>query len=411
VDYSVYSGAKLSEDVICGSDIETCVEGEQYFSIRSTYPQSDVVARINEYALYLNDEWQFSRFKLGIGARLTNDDYMNNTNLSPRTLLEYDVFDNGNTLLAAGYSRYYSSNLLSNKLREGMLPSIKNVRGLHNYAPRDWGYTDNQTFSEYNFKDLKTPYSDEYTLGIEQNIFDNIININYIYRDSGDEFARDYVVLESDGRRHWRLNNNGSSTYTSVQLKWSKSWKNHSFMANTTWSESRTSNENYDSYFGLDDLDTDVFLDGKRIKLSDLPKDNFNKPYVINAAYYGRFFEHLTVSAALKYTTAHTMLSSEDDVFVGYGEIDPDTGVREELTLASYSTAKIKDSYTLDCTFAWEQKTFDNQTLTVTLEVQNILDLKNKIGEGSRTTATQGYYTYDIYQMGRQFWLGLSYTF
>jgi hypothetical protein len=280
----------------------------------------------------------------------------------------------------------------------------------HNYL-LPWEYTDNQSFSEYNFRDLRTPYSDEFSAGVEQKIFGSVLNLNYTARLSEDEFATDYIVLEKDGRRHWRLNNNGSSTYQSVQLKWSKSWKNHSLMFNTTWSESKTSNDSYDSTYGLEDLETEVFLEGKRIKLRDLPRDNFNKPYVFNFAYAGKFFDHLTASAVLKYTTPYKTLTSEDDVFLGYGETNPDTGVREELTLASYSIARVNEQFMLDCVFSWQQKTFGDQKLTLTLEVFNILNLKNKIGEGSRSTATQGYYTYNIYQMGRQFWFGASYEF
>ncbi|MDR2400992.1 MAG: hypothetical protein LBD73_04995 [Deferribacteraceae bacterium] len=409
-EYTLYSGAVLSEDVIC-IDTETCVDGEQYFTIRSTYPKSDVRAYINQFAAYANEEWRFNRFLFNAGLRVTNDDYMNNTDFSPRTRLQADIFNDNGTILAAGYARYYGSSLLSNKLREGILPSIKNVRWTDKNLVQSWEYTDNQSFTEYNFSDLRTPYSDEFTAGVEQKIFGSILNLNYTARLSEDEFARDYIVLEKDGRRHWRLNNNGSSQYQSVQLKWSKSWKNHSLLFNTTWSESKTSNDNYDSDFSLEDMETEVFLEGKRIKLKDLPRDNFNKPYVLNFAYAGKFFENLTVSAILKYTTPYKKLTSDDDVFVGYGETNPDTGERDEITLASYSIAHINEQYMLDCVFSWKQKTYKDQSLTVTLEIFNILDLKNKIGEGSRSTAAQGYYTYDIYQMGRQFWLGLAYAF
>jgi hypothetical protein len=410
-EYTLYSEAVLSEDVICAGDTETCVDGDQYFKTRSVYPVSDVNAAINQYVAYASDEWRFSRFLFSAGVRVTNDDYMNNTDLSPRTRLQYDIFNDNGTVISAGYARYYGSSLLSNKLREGILPSVKNVRWTDKNVLQPWEYTDNQSFVEYNFSDLKTPYSDEFTAGIEQKIFGSILNLNWTARYAEDEFAADYIVLEKDGRRHWRLNNNGSSQYQSVQIKWSKKWKNHSLLFNTTWSESKTSNDSYDSNISLEDMDKDVFLEGERMKLKDLPRDNFNKPYVLNFAYAGDFFERLTVSAVLKWTSPYKKLASEDDVLVGYGETNPDTGVVEEIFLPSYSIAHINEAYMLDCVFSWKQKTFGDQALTVTLEIFNILNLKNKIGEGSRTTATQGYYTYDIYQMGRQFWLGVGYEF
>jgi hypothetical protein len=411
-EYHLYSNAALNGDVNCDKDTEdSCVAGEQYFKTRSTYPVSDVYAVINQFALYANDDWRIGRILFSAGFRLTNDDYMNNTDISPRTRLQFDVFGDNGTILTGGYSRYYGSSLLSNKLREGIAPSIKKVRKVYLYDLEPWLDAADQTLTEYNYRELKTPYSDEFTAGIEQKIFGSILNLNYTARFNEDEFATDYIALEKDGRRHWRLNNNGSSEYQSVQIEWSKSWKNHSLIFNTTWSESKTSNDTYDANFDLEDMDSEVFLEGKRIKIKDLPRDNFNKPYVLNFAYAGKFFENLTASAVLKFTSPYKKLSSEDDVLVGYTDIDPDTGKQEEITLASYSIAHVNESYMLDCIFSWRQKTFKDQSLTVTLEIFNILNLKNKIGEASRTTATQGYYTYDIYQMGRQFWLGLAYEF
>ncbi|MDR2400985.1 MAG: TonB-dependent receptor plug domain-containing protein, partial [Deferribacteraceae bacterium] len=123
--YYIYSTASL--DVNCAGDSFTCVDGDQYFALRRYYPASDVYAQVNEYAVYAEDEWKFSRLKLRAGARVSGDDYMGNINIAPRTQLQWDIFDDNATLLTVGYSRYYGANLLANKLREGMVPSVETV--------------------------------------------------------------------------------------------------------------------------------------------------------------------------------------------------------------------------------------------------------------------------------------------
>jgi outer membrane receptor protein involved in Fe transport len=153
-----------------------------------------------------------------------------------------------------------------------------------------------------------------------------------------------------------------------------------------------------------------VFFDGELIKLKDLPKNNFNKPYVFNLTYLGKYFDHLTVSAALKYTTSYKKLLSLEDEFGGEGDFNPETGLNDEITYGSYGIVEFDDAITVDCSFSWEQKIYRDQKLIFTLEVLNILDAKNKTGEGTRAYY-KGAYRYNIYQLGRQFWAGIAYEF
>jgi hypothetical protein len=410
-DYSYYKDAVLSRDVRCGDDTKTCVDGDQYFSSRYTLPVSDVLVWINEYEGYGEDEWEFLRFNLRLGVRVSNDDYQNNTNFSPRTQFQYDIFNDNRTVLTLGYSRYYSANLLGSKLREGRVSSDRYFRDTYNNRVQNWMLTQENPLIEYNFRELRTPYVDEYSVNIAQNIYGSTLSAKYVERRAEDEFAKDFSEIEKDGKKHYRLNNNGSSSYRSAQLRWTKAWENHRVIFNGTWSESTASNENYDTLFGLEDMDTEVFLNGEIIKLKELPKDNFNKPYVFNLTYVGKYFNHLTVSGVFTYTTAHRRLISLNDEFMGYGDYNAETGMADEINFSSYKVAQFKDMCMLDASFSWEQETFKGQKFVLTVEVLNILDLKNKIGEGSRVSNRFGDYNYDKYQMGRQFWAGVAYEF
>jgi hypothetical protein len=410
-EYSQYQDATASPDVRCGGDMQTCIDGDQYFASRNTYPVSDVSVWINEYAGYGEDEWDFLRFKLRLGLRVSNDDYMNNTNFSPRTQFQYDIFNDNRTVLTLGYSRYYGANLLRNKLREAGISDDRYFRQTYNNRIQEWMPTDLNSIIEYNFKELRTPYTDEYSANISQNIYDSVLSAQYVERRSDDEFATSYREIEKDGKAHYRLDNAGSSRYRSVRLGWRKSWENHSLMFNGTWSESYTSYNNYDANYNLEDTGAETILDGEIIKKKDLPKDNFNRPYIFNLTYVGKYFSHLTVSGVFTYTTSHKRLVDLADVSVGYEGTNSATMLPDEKKLNVYKTVRFKDAYMLDASLAWEQPTFSGQKLVLTFEVLNILDKRNKIGEAARVTHKWEAYAFETYQLGRQFWAGVAYEF
>jgi hypothetical protein len=75
-----------------------------------------------------------------------------------------------------------------------------------------------------------------------------------------------------------KSNNNGSNEYKSVQFRWSKSWTNHNIVFNATWQDSKTSNDNYNDNYGLEELEDIVIFEGKPVKRHELPRHNFNRP-------------------------------------------------------------------------------------------------------------------------------------
>jgi hypothetical protein len=401
-----YNEAVLSYDVRCnifeGTD---CISGEQYFRRRTISPESDVDVEVNLYAAYLEDSWDFSRFNLRMGGRMSLDDYMNNYNISPRLQLQYDIFGNRNTVITAGYSRYYSSSPLSNKLQEGKLPSYVEKRRKEFFEATDWETSSAGIKTAYNYRELNTPYSNEYMIGVNQDIFGSNLGLKYIERYNRDEIAQDRSVTELDGIVHYRLNNNGRSNFRSAQLSLSRSWeKKHTVMLNASWQEAQTSNSNYNNTVDLEELEDIVIFEGRKTHRYELPKDNFNRPIRVNLAYTGRFFDHFTFSAIMNYRTPYRQLQIVDSNYIlGYGETDPVTGETVQIVTDVYEIKQLNDSFTMDCSFAWEQKLFFEHQLVFTLEVSNILNTRNEAGRGTSGSSQ--------YELGRQFWAGLNYKF
>jgi hypothetical protein len=400
-----YNTAAWNSDVICDGDSDTCIDGEQYLSRRNITPADRAEVTFNEYDAYVQDELKIGRFSARLGLRVSNDDYSSNTNISPRTKFTYDIFGDEETVLVAGVNRYYDRIYLKNTLDEAKRPSYEEERRTYLNQLSEWAETTDGSYVVYNFADLKTPYTDEFMTGVDQKLIGGVFSVQYVKRHSKDDFATTSTDTLADGYFHSYLNNNGSSKYQSVQLKWERTWENHSLMVNGMWQKSNTSNNTYDNEYDLEDMNKKIMYDGEIIKVSDKPKDNFNRPYVFNLAYTGKFFDRLTVAPLINFRTAYKKSVLVDSSYMTEytNTIDPETGIPVYLSVSKYEVKNLKPSFTMDCSFSWKQPLIAKNTLTLTLEVNNIFNDKNEIGSSSETIQD--------YELGRHFWAGVKYEF
>ena len=406
--------ASEKRPVFCGDDNETCIEGDQYFTERKITPKSFTEANIFGIGAYGEFDLKLERFLFKIGGRISWDDYMNNVNFSPRVRLTLDLFNNKSTLLMGGYGRYYAASMMYYKLREARVPDVLEKRwtGSNNEQGTGGknelnGWKPSSMISKYSYKfsDLNTPYSDEYSASINQKILGSFVNIKYIERHGKDNIAQNRDEIGADRVAYYTFNNNGTSLYRSVQIKWQKTWKNHSLMANITWSHSETSNDTYDQSLDVEDLEEVVFYKGEKIKQYELPKGNYARPVVFNATYVGRFFKHLKFSLTLKYKSPYTALEKVGDESLGYEELD-ENGNLVTKTASSYDDVLYGHNFTVDLGLFWEQQLYKDLKLTIFAEVYNLFNNKNSIGKRMYTEGSS-----QDYGLGTQVWFGANLEF
>ncbi len=397
----IYKKATYNPDVICGaSEGINCVGGQQYFKEKQIYEKGKVDTSLNKVSVYFQDLMEKGPVILNIGARYNYDDYMDTHTLSPRSSLTLSVSEKLNLKLYGGLNRYYgSSSLLSNKLREGRKPFIAQYRTTWYNRVKDWQPTSYNGEIKYRFSGLKVPYSNEYSAGASIGLFGGELYGKYIERHNRDEFAKERSKTNKDGYYYYYLNNNGKSEYRSAQLKWSKSWENHSININGMWQEVKANTSNYD--FRYDDGDTigKVYFKGKLVTTDELPKTNYNRPVIANIAYVGRFFEHLTISPFINFRDSYQNLVTDGFISFKTGKIDPVTG--KEIT-DDYLVYMVKDMdsiITVDLSIKWEQKIYKSNKLTFLFDISNLFNVVEYAG-GSNT-----------YELGRQFWAGIKYDF
>ena len=394
----------IDADTLCQSGDKFCIDGEQYFKSRTLYPQRSVKGSYNNYAIYLQDSISYHRLELTPGVRLQYDDFLKNTTLAPRFAGSLDLFGDKSTRLFGGANRYYGQNLLAYKLRKGISTYYVQTRP---DAQSAWSSSEARTSNiDYDISDLKTPYSDELSLGLSQRVLNSVWTVKWVNRKGRDQFGRD-TVTDSDGQRHYVLTNSAKTEGNSWSLTAEPISPYHFSLADISWSLGASIANNkssaqtyYDVSGGLDDKR--VIFNNQLMNREEMDALDFNTPWTafLNINTWIPML-NLNWNQSINYTAGYEGYTTESlscpDSSLPCGSYSGE--------VTRYNKTKYKNYYTWDWRFAWRQPTFTNQSLELTLDVLNVLDNKieaSQSGNASSTTLT--------YKTGRQFWLGVAYS-
>ena len=398
----IYTAPKLEPEVICGEDDYACSDEEQYFTTRIIYPQGAASARMQRAALYAEDELRLNRFSLRPGLRFSYDDFMENLDIAPRLAAQLDLFGRKQTLLIAGYNRYYGQTLLTYKLREAQIPETYEYRSTVRGFLAEWQRQADRGHDVNRYSRLDTPYSDEWTVGVEQALLGGRLALKYVRRDNKDEFARDYGPRQADGMRIYTLTNHGESRHRSARLGWEKAWPRDFLSINATWQETATSNEDYDEILEPEDLSARIWLDNRFIYRNDFPRQEYNRPWTVNLVYTGKFPCGFSFTNVTRYRSGYEKIvdtRTTRAVPAGEERLNPLTGEILPETVPVYTRKKLADGVVFDWVLVW-QSPGEKRHLLLRLEVNNVFNTRLETG-------TQK----EEYEVGRQFWAGAEWSF
>lgn len=386
--FQFYS-AQTDPDVDCAPDDIGCIEGEQYFGGRIIFPSGRAETSIDYLRLYLEDLISFDRFQIRPGLRFSYNDFQKNANLGPRLLTRFDLFDDDRTVFFAGLNRYYGKVFLSYALREGINPNIFQSRNLEaNNQPGTW-----DSFlqgSAYRYSELKTPYTDEISAGVTQKLFGGTGELHYLHRKRQDGYARQKGDREEDGIRYYSLNNNGSSSHEEYGLSWEKQAGRQSVHLNVTYQETTSSNIDYDEQFDLEDLNTLTWFKGEVINKEELPREDYNRPWIAN------LFYSVLLPKGFEFTNLTTWRAG----YEGLDRVFPLPTDAPASVTEAYEVVDKPSSWIFDWKLAWHRKIDHIGGLTLNLEVLNVFNEKTAVGSKENE-----------FEMGRQFWAGAEYLF
>ncbi len=169
-----------------------------------------------EASSYLNPDGSHKRY-----ADMKFDDM-----LAPRFGVNWDVFGNGKTSVSGFWGRFYNpfdlslpgmfqpfaANNVANRQQEytGPMWSDRDKDGIPDedffFDDNNWVTTEEDEEGDWNLIDpnIEAEYSDEYTVGIEQEILPNFtVNVNYSHRESNDMLEDTGIFVDEDGNIVW----------------------------------------------------------------------------------------------------------------------------------------------------------------------------------------------------------------
>lgn len=299
--------------------------------------------------------------------------------------------------------RYYAGDLTDYKLRAYYQSSLDYTR--YNYDD-GWGFDREFFYTSYIEKGkLKTPYSDEYNIAIQQKIANSLWTLKWVQRQSKDQLMTQY---NNNSRPHQRwLVNQGQSTTNHFSLEISNiepiqtDWLQVNWGLGASYQKTKKNNQTYD-YTQNRDVQK-VIIDNKLYAIDKMPALNFNSPWTAYARlslYFPQF--NLYWGQQLNYTSAHKNTSIFPvNCANGYRICENYRG------LASYyQERKYPRNITLDWNIDWHINLPRQHKVSFNLTVLNVL---NRVAKAERLSENFGLSYYQSYQPGRQFWLGMKY--
>jgi len=395
--------ATVDTGVVCQSGDIYCINGEQYFKNLTVYPAREVAASYTDYAFYFQDSMSVGKLEVTPGVRAQYDDFLKNLTLAPRLAASYDLWDDHSTRLFGGANRYYGQSLLAYQLRQGI--SSYSVR-TRSSASGAWSDGELKTASiDYATSSLKTPYSDELSLGLSQRVLNSVWTLKWVNRQGKDQFGRQTVTNDA-GERAYILANNARTRGNTFSLTGEPvspktfSWGEMRWSAGASYTKNKSSSQ---SYYDVSDTDDNkVIVGGRLMDKGEMDALDFNTPWTafVNLNTYFpalrlNWNQNLGYTAGYRgYTTTSVSCPAEGSVCGNY-----------EGNATRYDQTRYKDYFSYDWHFSYLQPTYGQQSIELTLDVINVLD--NVIAASQTTGSSSKTVTY---KTGRQFWLGVAYN-
>lgn len=384
-----------------GSMADGVIAGEQFATLKNVQSAMDKSLNYSSIAVFLEDEIEWGHVTFRPGVRVSYDDLMENTDVAPRLFANYDILNDDRFNIYGGYNRYYGSQVLDKILSfQNPLQRYNRKNSTDPWEPQKAPTTS----SVYDLAKLDNPYTDEYTVGASANVFDILFKLGFTYREYEDQLTAT-TYQDANKLTHIMYNNGGSSKYKGITLSAEHTfvtdgYGTHNVELSATWSETKGSavdwtNSAYDENMGGGKFDPDfIYLNGQQISRYNLPASNFNSPWVLAYTHNATFWdERLKAFLQVRWEKGGKRLI----------ELDPikTTG----LWYRAYAEHDQENMLNADLKLSLDMIRYENQTLALELEALNLLNSKNIINTTTSSTNAGSY------SLGRQFYLGLKYTF
>lgn len=263
--------------------------------------------------------------------------------------------------------------------------------------------------TNYTVSDLNTPYSDEVTLGLSQRVMNTVWTAKWVNRQGKDQFGGETIRV--NGQNYRVMNNDGRTEGDTLSLEVQPISTHRFRFAEVNWKLGAGMAKNKSNSIAYyDDTNTDesrVIVDGKLMYKGEMDAMDFNTPWTAFLS-VDTYFPAIRLNwgQRLGYTSGYKgyLTASAQTVCPG-GSPACDADPSFSGSAAEHVSTKYDDFISYDWRLSYSQPIYKNQTLDFTLDVLNVLD---------NVVETQQISRFDTkivtYKPGRQFWLGVAYT-
>lgn len=395
------------------TDCLYCVPGVIYAVNNAVYPSHQTKVDNNHYAFYLQDRIRVGRLELTPGLRVDHDDFLSDTTLSPRLAFNFDVYGNRQTQVFAGLNRYHAGSMLAYALRRNMPQNLL----YSGRAPgQEWSELTPRIASNspnWDVLELKTPYSDEFNMGLAQNWGNALWTLKWVHRQSRDQFTmREYE--DAEGYSYSYMSNEGRGQANTVTMGISSLQARQvgdvaiGYSFGARYSSNKSSFNNYEeSIYEASDLFRYLYEGQIYDHKGQIPPFDHNTPWTsfleistdvpkwrLNWTHRFNYTDRYSSHVQTFFTSCQN--STQPDACGDY------TGRVYDFVQRDY-----KRALTLDWRINWQVPVHGNQYLDLTLDVLNVFNSKVGGLAGYSQNGTNS--TVSGYKTGRQFWLGAAY--
>lgn len=352
------------------------------------YRAGEVGVSYTNASVYVSDRMSWQRLALTTGLRMDKDNYFGNTNLAPRTLLEWDVLGTGETRLSGGWSRYYGMDILGIAMRE-------RKSQLHTLLVTGGNPVDRPSHTAYKLDGLKTPYDDEWALRLQQQLSSKVAaELAYVRR-----YGRQQVSIEGLAKTGYTYMNNGKSKTDAFTLSvmntdpWTLGESLWTARVDVTYQHSKRNNKLADGYDGeAEAQEENIYYNGDLIRRGDRPVGDYNLPWRVSAGVTGMWARYgLQMNNRINWNSARM-----DVHYVGLNRGDG---------LEKYESGRVGSYWTWDMRLDWEPAMLKG--LGLGLDVLNVLDKQAPVVVSTPTSVLNP----NLYRTGRELWLRASYRY
>lgn len=337
---------------------------------------------------YAELEGDHDRFFWRSGLRLERDGWLKNTNWAPRFLLGIYLDEGKAYQMAFGANRYYGKSFLSYRLRE----KERNLITIRERAKENQDFVSIDPQSTWKYNDLKTPYDDEYSIGLYGPLLTGQAGLQFVSRRGRKQIRTEY----DKATKISSFENSGSSDTYQVDLFWrskTMALANMDWTINTAlaWMDKKTDTRfggGSGGYESTNNPEEDVIYKGKRINRYDLPASDFAIPVTANIDLITQAFsDRLFVRNSLSFTDGYRYLKPlGKDKATGLQRYD----IENQGSVARWD---LSAEYQF---FASPGSPY------IRTDLINVLDSKNVISAESGV---------QLFGVGRQYWLEVGYRF